>query len=184
MQTVEKNRLQILTKSLESTINSMLTAIINQLTKIDSKMAKLIEQCEECRIKNKEATSLVGVAPFNLESGSYKGKRMIRGGRSQISTAMYMAMISAIQCNPKADRPSELETRKTGGQLNDRTTKSINKRTIKQMSTMPGEFKTITSDIGIGFHQYKNVEEATNCPYYFANPHHSWEHGTNENTNA
>ena len=127
---------------------------------------------------------MVGVAPFNPESDSYKGKRMIRGGRSQINTAMYMAMISAIQCNPKADRPSEVETRKAGGQLNDRTTKSINKRTIKLMSTMPGEFKTITSDIGIGFHQYKNVEEATNCPYYFANPHHSWEHGTNENTNV
>jgi len=51
-------------------------------------------------INNKEAASLVGVAPFNRESGSYKGKRMIRGGRAQIRTAMYMAMMSAIQCNP------------------------------------------------------------------------------------
>ena len=49
---------------------------------------------------NKEASSLVGVAPFNRESGSYKGNRTIRGGRSQIRTAMYMAMMSAIQCNP------------------------------------------------------------------------------------
>ena len=32
---------------------------------------------------------------------SYKGKRMIRGGRPKIRTAMYMAMMSAIQCNPK-----------------------------------------------------------------------------------
>jgi len=51
---------------------------------------------EPCYINNKEASSLVGVAPFNRESGSYKGKRMIRGGRSQIRTAMYMAMMSAI----------------------------------------------------------------------------------------
>ena len=51
-------------------------------------------------INNKEASSLVGVAPFNRESGSYQGKRMIRGGRAQIRTAMYMAMMSAIQCNP------------------------------------------------------------------------------------
>ncbi len=30
-------------------------------------------------INNKEASSLVGVAPFNRESGSYKGKGMIHG---------------------------------------------------------------------------------------------------------
>ena len=81
-----------------------------------------------------------------------------------------------------------LVERKTGytliGQLNDRTTKSINKRTIKLMSKMPGQFKTITADNGTEFHQYKVVEEAMNCPYYFANPHHSWERGTNENTNG
>ncbi|MDP0563096.1 MAG: IS30 family transposase [Candidatus Endonucleobacter sp. (ex Gigantidas childressi)] len=58
------------------------------------------------------------------------------------------------------------------------------RRTIKLMSKMPEQFKTITSDNGIEFHQYKKVEEVTNYPYYFANPHHSWEHGTNENTNG
>lgn len=81
-----------------------------------------------------------------------------------------------------------LVERKTGytliGQLNDRTTKSTNKRTIKLMSKMPNQFKTITADNGTEFHQYKKVEQATNCPYYFANPHHSWERGTNENTNG
>ena len=51
-------------------------------------------------INNKEAASLIGVAPFNRESGSYKGKRMLRGGHLPIRTAMYMAMMSAIQCNP------------------------------------------------------------------------------------
>ena len=81
-----------------------------------------------------------------------------------------------------------LVERKTGytliGQLNDRTTKSTNKRTIKLISKMPDKFKTITADNGTEFHQYKKVEQATQCPYYFANPHHSWERGTNENTNG
>ena len=49
---------------------------------------------------NKEASALVGVAPLNRESGIYQGHRKIRGGRHQIRTAMYMAMLSAIQCNP------------------------------------------------------------------------------------
>ena len=52
-------------------------------------------------VNNKEAASLVGVAPFNHESGVYQGKRMIRGGRPKIRTAMYMAMMSAIQSNAK-----------------------------------------------------------------------------------
>jgi transposase len=129
MRTMEKNRLQILPKFLESTINPMLTVINNQLTKIDNKMAKLIEQCDEYQLKNdiiqsvpgvgnvvafsllsnmpelgyitnKEAAALVGVAPINRESGAFKGKRMIRGGRHQIRTAMFMSMMSAMQCNP------------------------------------------------------------------------------------
>ena len=49
---------------------------------------------------NKEAASLIGVAPISRESGAYVGKRVIRGGRSKIRTAMYMAMMSGIQCNP------------------------------------------------------------------------------------
>lgn len=52
-------------------------------------------------VNNKEAASLVDVAPFNRESGVYQGKRMIRDDRPKIRTAMYMAMMSAIQCNSK-----------------------------------------------------------------------------------
>ena len=44
--------------------------------------------------------SLVGVAPMNRESGRYKGKRKIQGGRAQVRTVLYMAMMSAMQCNP------------------------------------------------------------------------------------
>ena len=51
-------------------------------------------------ITNKQASSLIGVAPIVRESGRYKGKRIIQGGRTQVRTVMYMAMMSAIQCNP------------------------------------------------------------------------------------
>ncbi|VAW77164.1 Mobile element protein [hydrothermal vent metagenome] len=78
--------------------------------------------------------------------------------------------------------------RKTGflviGKLSDRTTASLNKRTIKLMNNLPNAFKTITSDNGTEFHQYKKIEEATGTQFYFANPYHSWERGTNENTNG
>ncbi|KLV05127.1 transposase [Photobacterium aquae] len=51
-------------------------------------------------ITNKQAAALIGVAPINRESGRYKGKRVIQGGRSQVRTVLYMVMMSAMQCNP------------------------------------------------------------------------------------
>ena len=47
-------------------------------------------------LTNKEAASLIGVAPFNKESGSYEGQRNISGGHHKIRTVMYMAMMSTI----------------------------------------------------------------------------------------
>jgi len=56
------------------------------------------------QLNRKEVASLVGVAPMNRESGAYKGKRRIRGGRARIRTVLYMAMMSTIQSNPKFKR--------------------------------------------------------------------------------
>src|SRR5688572_1072767 len=44
--------------------------------------------------------ALVGLAPFNRDSGVMRGRRSIYGGRSQVRTLLYMAAISAIRCNP------------------------------------------------------------------------------------
>ncbi len=48
-------------------------------------------------LTNKQAAALAGVAPINRESGRYKGQRKIRGGRPQIRTVMFMALMSAMQ---------------------------------------------------------------------------------------
>ncbi len=70
------------------------------------------------------------------------------------------------------------------GKLKDRTTASLNKRCIKLITREPAQFRTITADNGTEFHQYPEVEKTTQVKFYFANPHHSWERGTNENTNG
>jgi transposase len=44
--------------------------------------------------------ALVGVAPFNNDSGYRKGKRRVKGGRSAVRTVLYMATISATRFNP------------------------------------------------------------------------------------
>ena len=70
------------------------------------------------------------------------------------------------------------------GKLKDRTTRSLNQRCIKLLNREAATFKTITADNGTEFHQYPEIEAATNTRFYFANPHHSWERGTNGNTNG
>src|SRR5450756_1342350 len=57
-------------------------------------------------------------------------------------------------------------------------------RTIELIERQREHFKTITADNGSEFHSYRDVEEATGVPFYFATPHQSWERGTNENTNG
>lgn len=51
-------------------------------------------------LSNKQIASLAGLAPFNRDSGAMKGKRRIKGGRSTVRTTLFMATLSAIQCNP------------------------------------------------------------------------------------
>jgi transposase len=52
------------------------------------------------RLDRKEIASLVGVAPFNRDSGMFRGKRRIKGGRANIRTVLYMATVAAIRWNP------------------------------------------------------------------------------------
>ena len=51
-------------------------------------------------LSNNEISKLVGVAPMNRDSGQKRGKRRIQGGRASIRTVLYMATLSATQCNP------------------------------------------------------------------------------------
>ncbi len=51
-------------------------------------------------LSNKQVAALVGVAPINRDSGKSRGKRRIKGGRAGVRTTLYMATLSATQCNP------------------------------------------------------------------------------------
>jgi IS30 family transposase len=70
------------------------------------------------------------------------------------------------------------------GKLRRRTAAELNARLIELIETEPHLFKTITADNGTEFHSYAEVEARTGVPIYFATPYHSWERGTNENTNG
>ena len=128
MATMEKNRLSSMPKAFHKDIHQLLKSIEKQVLRTDDQLDKLINNTPEWhqlsellqstpgvgkvlaytllaelpeigQLTNKQIAALVGVAPMNKESGSYQGKRQIRGGRHQVRTILFMAIMLAIQCN-------------------------------------------------------------------------------------
>ena len=76
--------------------------------------------------------------------------------------------------------------RKTGyvliTKLNTKTSISTANAVTRRLNGLP--VHTITSDNGAENQNWKYVESEIKAQWYFANPYHSWERGTNENTNG
>lgn len=126
----EKNRLSSVTKLIGASIERTIKSLKEELKMIESEIEGAIEVLPELRDKSellqsvkgvggvlamvvlsalpelgklnhKQIASLGGVAPFNCESGKFKGKRAIYGGRTRVRNALYMATLSAATHNPK-----------------------------------------------------------------------------------
>lgn len=129
MSTMEKNRHQIMPKALRADIKRHILYIKNQIEKLDKQLAVAIEKeasWQERRdiihsmpgvgvvltntllgelpelghLNNKQIAALTGVAPYNRDSGVFRGRRRIRGGRAGVRSVLFMAALSAIQHNP------------------------------------------------------------------------------------
>ena len=53
------------------------------------------------QLNRRKIASLVGLAPMNRDSGTFRGRRMITGGRASIRAGLYMPILSAVRCNSK-----------------------------------------------------------------------------------
>ncbi len=53
------------------------------------------------RLNRRKIAALVGLAPFNNDSGARRGLRSIRGGRAEVRSMLYMAAVSAVRYNPQ-----------------------------------------------------------------------------------
>lgn len=133
MRTMEKNRHSILSKEIKRSNIRIIKAFQKEIDWVEEHLDKLIEETPDWnkiltillsvkgvgkvlaytllsdlpelgQLNRKEIAALVGVAPINRESGLYKGKRRIRGGRARIRTVLFMAMMSTIQSNPRFKR--------------------------------------------------------------------------------
>lgn len=63
--------------------------------------ATLLGQLPELgSLSRQKIAALVGVAPFNRDSGRLRGKRAVWGGRAGVRAVLYMAAVAAARCNP------------------------------------------------------------------------------------
>jgi transposase len=63
-------------------------------------MTLLADMPELGILNRKQIGALGGVAPFNRDSGLWRGKRRIQGGRAAVRATLYMATLAAIRHNP------------------------------------------------------------------------------------
>ena len=126
----EENRLaQLSCTELRTLSRSLISKIKNQIETLDRRIGELIAQDQTLCVKaqkltaisgvgartaalllaqmpelgqlnRRQAAALAGLAPFNHDSGSIRGKRAIFGGRRALRSGLYMAALSAARFNP------------------------------------------------------------------------------------
>ena len=137
MKAGEQTRLhQVGGGAVHKSVSHMLDTLRAEIDEIDGKIAELIEDHQEWNqrsqclasvpgigpvttrvlvaelpelghLSNQKITALVGLAPFNRDSGQYRGKRSIWGGRASVRSTLYMATVSACRYNPVIRRFAE-----------------------------------------------------------------------------
>lgn len=122
--------------------------------------------------------------------GRLAGKRMIEDRPAAVEQRQMVGHWEADTVMGSGDKHCilTLVERATGqveiGKLRNRTKAELTARMIKLIRKQKRPVLTITADNGTEFHDYASIEKATGVKFYFANPYHSWERGTNENTNG
>jgi transposase len=125
----EKNRLKLANKRNKKDIKDHIQWLEKRLDKIETDIGKMIQSSPIWRCKDdilrsvpgigpitsatlicdlpelgvlspKKIAMLAGLAPLNCDSGKYKGRRRIWGGRGSVRSILYMATLAAIRCNP------------------------------------------------------------------------------------
>ena len=129
MITAEKNRLSPAGEVVKERIMAHITWLEQELANINKELYRSIQKSRVWREKDnllrsvpgvgpvlsanliaglpelgelnrRQVASLVGVAPLNRDSGTFKGKRTVWGGRATVRTALYMSTLVATRYNP------------------------------------------------------------------------------------
>ncbi|MDQ3333280.1 MAG: IS110 family transposase [Planctomycetota bacterium] len=130
LRVAEKNRhAQASSKTVKKSLQIVLDGLTKELTRIDKAILALVESDDQWksrleqlqsvpgvgpvtavtlladlpelgRLNRRQIAALVGLAPFNRDSGAFKGQRTIWGGRKSVRSTLYMAALSAKKFNP------------------------------------------------------------------------------------
>lgn len=129
LRTSEKNRTLRSDPLLAASHRTILRVLDKQIAAIDAALARTVNTCSRLRAKiaaltavkgvgstsatallaalpelgslsKTQAASLAGLAPFNRDSGLFRGQRHIHGGRLPVRSALYMAALVASRHNP------------------------------------------------------------------------------------
>lgn len=129
MRCAEKNRSHRADPALAASLRATISFLDRQIAALDQTMAALVASCAHLRAKLRaltavqglgpnsatsllaalpelgslskaQAASLAGLAPFNRDSGLYRGQRHIHGGRTAVRDALYMPALVASRHNP------------------------------------------------------------------------------------
>ena len=129
MLVAEKNRLSRAVVEVRPRIQSHITWLEQELNDVDAELRQMIRRSpvwreqddllrsvpgvgeqvsltlladlpELGKLDRKQIAALVGVAPYNRDSGPHRGKRTVWGGRSRVRAALYMGALVASRWNP------------------------------------------------------------------------------------
>lgn len=129
MLTAERNRLALANQRIQPSIQAVIVALQRSLAEIDQELDDTIRSSPLWRAKDhllqttpgvgrvlsstllaqvpelgsldrKAIAALVGVAPFNRDSGLFRGRRLVWGGRAPVRAVLYMSTLVAVRHNP------------------------------------------------------------------------------------
>ncbi|MEW6729675.1 MAG: IS110 family transposase [Pseudomonadota bacterium] len=130
MRVAEQNRRPLAPKAVQKRIDLHLGQLQREIERIDQDLARQIKQHpawsqklalldglkgvgphtrawliaalpELGSLNRRQIAALVGLAPMAHESGTYKGRRRIYGGRASVRTALFLACLSAVRFDPR-----------------------------------------------------------------------------------
>ncbi len=123
----ERRRLQQADPGIVASVTRQIRLALAEIARLDRKIAQAVAQREDAtarrlravpgigavttatvlaflpelgQLQRKQIAALVGVAPYNVDSGQRQGPRRIRGGRAGVRRVLYMATWSAIRSQP------------------------------------------------------------------------------------